>query len=186
MCLEHDAFIAIEWFERNYMKLTKEKCNFLITGNKYEHQWVTVGKNQIWERSSGKMLEVNIDSKLNFDMHIESILNSAGRKLTVLVRMSNIIALPKLRVLIKSFFESQISYCPSVWMFCSRTFNNKINKLHESTKNQILYKDLSTFVQLLSRDEATTLHNHFHKGINYDLRKKADFVCNNPTTVQMK
>ena len=29
--LEHDALIAIEWFESNYMKLNKKKCNFLIT-----------------------------------------------------------------------------------------------------------------------------------------------------------
>ena len=28
-----------------------------------------------------------------------------------------------------------------------------------AAKNQILYKDLSTFVQLLSRDKSTTLHN---------------------------
>ena len=72
--------------------------------------------------------------------------------------MSNILALAKLRVLIKSFCESQFSSRPSVWMFSSRTLDNRINKLHESTKNQILYKDLSTFVQLLSRDKSTTLH----------------------------
>ena len=30
--LEHDALIAIEWFESNYMKMNKEKCHFLVTG----------------------------------------------------------------------------------------------------------------------------------------------------------
>ena len=53
------------------MKLNKEKCNFLITGNKYEDLWVTVGNNQIWESSSEKMLGVNIDPKLNFEIQTE-------------------------------------------------------------------------------------------------------------------
>ena len=34
--LEHDALIAIEWYESNYMKINKEKCHFLVTGHKYE------------------------------------------------------------------------------------------------------------------------------------------------------
>ena len=30
--LEHDTHIVIEWFESNYMKLNKDKCDFLISG----------------------------------------------------------------------------------------------------------------------------------------------------------
>ena len=32
--VEHDTHIAIEWVERNYMKLDKVKCNFFISGHK--------------------------------------------------------------------------------------------------------------------------------------------------------
>ena len=31
---EHDSMLAIEWFESNYMKLNKDKCNFLLSGYK--------------------------------------------------------------------------------------------------------------------------------------------------------
>ena len=31
----------------------------------------------------------------------------------------------------KAFITSQFSYCPLVWMFHSRTLNNRINKIHE-------------------------------------------------------
>ena len=31
-----------------------------------------------------------------------------------------------------TFFNSQLNYCLLVWMFHSRTFNNNINKLHET------------------------------------------------------
>ena len=29
------------------------------------------------------------------------------------------------------FVESQFNYCPLIWMFPSRTMNNKINRIHE-------------------------------------------------------
>ena len=101
---EHDALISIEWFESNYMKLNKEKCHFLIAGNKYEYLWVNVGQNRIRESPSEKLLGVIIDLKLKLDKHVESILKSAGRKLSALARMSNVLTFPKLRMLMKSFF----------------------------------------------------------------------------------
>ena len=33
--------------------------------------------------------------------------------------------------LLTAFITSQFSYCPLVWMFHSRTMNNRINTLHE-------------------------------------------------------
>ena len=30
--LEHDTFLAIEWFETNIMKLNKDKCQLLVSG----------------------------------------------------------------------------------------------------------------------------------------------------------
>ena len=45
--LEHDAFLAIEWFEANNMKLNKDKCHLLVSGHKYENVWVKMGDEQI-------------------------------------------------------------------------------------------------------------------------------------------
>ena len=133
------------------MKLNKEKCHFLIAGHKHELLWVNVGEYQIWESKSENIFGVNVDSKLKFYTHVEYLLKTAGSKLTILARMFNILTFSKLRILIKSFFESQFSYCPLVWMFCSRVLNNKINKL-QGRALRILYKDdLPTFQQLLNK-----------------------------------
>ena len=35
--LEHDTFLAIEWFAANNMKLNKGKCQLLVAGHKYEN-----------------------------------------------------------------------------------------------------------------------------------------------------
>ena len=100
-----------------------------------------------------------MEASLKFNIHGESILNKAGRKLTILARMSNILSFPKMKLLIKSFFESQFAYCPLVWMLYNRSLNRKINKLHERAR-RILYKDdISTFEQLLFKDESVTMHH---------------------------
>ena len=35
--LEHDTFLAIEWFPANNMKFNKGKCQLLVAGHKYEN-----------------------------------------------------------------------------------------------------------------------------------------------------
>ena len=138
--LEHDALIAVEWFESNYMKINRNKCHTLITGKKYKHICLIVGSTRLWETSfSEKLVGVIIDSNLKFDIHVNSLIKIAGRKLTAMSRLSRVLSFSKLRMLIKSFFESQFAYCPLVWMFCSRSLDGNINKLHERAM-RILYK----------------------------------------------
>ena len=46
--LEHDAVLAIERFQSNYMILNQGKCHFLFSGHKYETLLVNVGETKIW------------------------------------------------------------------------------------------------------------------------------------------
>ena len=47
--LEHDAILAIEWFESNYIMLNQDKGHFRFSGHKYETLFVNVGETKIWE-----------------------------------------------------------------------------------------------------------------------------------------
>ena len=130
--LEHDSLLAIEWYESNYMKLNKNKCHLLLSGKKYEHIFANVGKEQIWESSSEKLLGVIINNSLNFRQHIENICKKANRKLTALIRLSRWQSIDKRRTLMKAFIESQFAYVPLTWMFHDRRENHKMNSLHEN------------------------------------------------------
>ena len=55
--LEHDAFLATEWFETNNMKLNKDKCHLLDSGHKYDNVWVKMGDEKIWEKAKQNYLE---------------------------------------------------------------------------------------------------------------------------------
>ena len=52
-----------------------------------KHTFANVGKEQIWESSSEKLLGVIINNSLNFRQHIENICKKANRKLTALIRL---------------------------------------------------------------------------------------------------
>ena len=57
------------------------------------------------------------------------------------------------------FKTSQFSYCPLVWMFHSRTLNNRINKIHEKAL-RLVYKNETflSFDELLKRDKSVSIH----------------------------
>ena len=62
-------------------------------------------------------------------------------------------------MLLRAFIESQFSYCPLIWMFYSRTLNNKINRLHEKALS-IMYGDYkSQFDELLEKDGSFSIHH---------------------------
>ena len=51
--------------------------------------WAKIGKTKIWDCKKQKLLGVEIDSILSFDEPIASLCRKAGKKLSVLARLSN-------------------------------------------------------------------------------------------------
>ena len=157
--LENDTLSAIIWFENNYMKLNQDKCHFLASGNVNEHLWVKVGDEMIWESTEEKLLGVTIDKNLDFNSHLTSVCKKAGQKVSALARITRLLLFHRRRDILKSFIESQFSYCPLVWMFCSRKMNRKINHIHERAL-RLVYNDYSsTFNELLIKDKSVCIHH---------------------------
>ena len=103
---EHDCLLAIEWFENNHMKLNQENCHLLVSGYKHKNIWARIGQTQIWESRKPKLLGVEIDSNLNFDLYVSSLCKKVGKKLSVLAQLSNFMSLNQRRTLMKMFIES--------------------------------------------------------------------------------
>ena len=55
--------------------------------------------------------------------------------------------------------ESQLGYCPLVWMFHSRSLNNKINRMHERASRITYNGKSSSFRKLLEKDNFVTKHH---------------------------
>ena len=120
-----------------------------------------IGTDLIWESNSVKLLGITIDNHLKFDKHISLLCIKANRKLFALARISNYLTFHQKRTLIKAFFESQFRYWSLNWMFHSRKSNNKINLLHERALRMIYNDQISSFQELLDKDNSFTVH-HFN------------------------
>ena len=156
--LEDNTLSAIIWFENNYMKLNQSKCHFLTCGSQ-EHLWIRVGDERIWESQSEKLLGMIVDKKLSFDLHLRTLCKKVNQKVSALARVVQILPFHKRHLIMKTFIESQFSYCPLVWMFCSNTMNNKINHIHERAL-RLVYQDYSsTFEELLIKDKSLCFHH---------------------------
>ena len=57
-----------------------------------------------------------------------------------------------------SFFNSQFSYCPLIWMFHSRIMNNQINRLHGRCMRLIYGDKMPSFEELLGQDKSVSIH----------------------------
>ena len=67
-------------------------------------------------------------------------------------------------MLLKTFIESQFSYCPLIWMFCSIKMNRKINHIHERALRLVYNDYTSSFGELLEKDKSVCIH---HRNIQY-------------------
>ena len=139
------------------MKANDDKLHLLVP--KYDDDiCMNIGKDIIRGSKVEKLLGVKIDNKLRFDEHVSTLCKKASQKLHALVRVSKYMSSHRLIVLMKCFIMSQFGYCPLVWMFHSKSLNNRINHLHERAL-RIAYKDnISTFRYLLDKDKSVTVH----------------------------
>ena len=174
--LEGDTASAIFWFEANYMKLNEVKCHALIAGST-EHLWIKVGEQVIWESNQEKLLGVDIDKELKFNKHLLSICKKARGKVTALARLAKLVSFEKKRILMNSFIESQFSYCPLLWMFCSREINRKINHIHERALRMVYMDYSSTFGDLLKKDGSVTIHQRNIQLVAIEMFKVKNDLC---------
>ena len=100
-----------------------------MAGHKFEHTWVSVGPEKIWEDHSIKLLGVSIDNELKTDKSVSNIIQKANSKLSALSRMTKFMTFQKKKTIYKAFGESQFKYCPLTWMFHGHKTNYKINRL---------------------------------------------------------
>ena len=68
------------------------------------------------------------------------------------------------KLLCNSYILSQLSYCPLVWMFCSKEANNNITKTHNRALRVLSYNMSLDYNELLSSTNSMTIHQ---KNLNF-------------------
>ena len=98
----------------------------------------------------------------------------ASQKLNALIRICPYLTVDRKRSIMKAFIESQFSYSPLVWMFCGRSSNNRINKLHERGLRVVYDDEYSSFEELLKKDNSVSIHHRNIHTLAIELYKLAN------------
>ena len=109
--LEHECEVALTWFRNNKMMVNPNKFQaILLNESKPTHVKATmnIGNEKIESLSLSaiKLLGIEIDNKLNFNNHINTICRSAANQLNALIRLRRFLGIEERKALIQSFVLS--------------------------------------------------------------------------------
>ena len=155
----------IKWFSDNQMKLNTNRFQVLL--NSQGPKTTKIGNLCIKNSSCEKMLGINFDYKLKFTNHIENICKKASQKINALDRIAPYMGICKRRTLMNAFFKSQFNCCPLIRLCCSRSLNNKIDRLHEQSLRIVYSNKISDLIELLEIDGSVLLENDGSVSIHY-------------------
>ena len=157
------------------MKGNTEKCHLITSTNNTPE--LKVGDSLIKTSTCEKLLGVKIDYKLTFDNHVANLCKKANNKLRALTSATPYMTTEKRKLLMNSFFNAQLNYCPLIWMLHSRWNNIKIKHLHDRCLKLIycdknlaieMYKVKDELAPMIAANVFTTItENHYNLG-NYN------------------
>ena len=127
--IENNASSVFNWFSAIYFKANPRKSHFLLTSKEQvnlnlDYLILKTGKSE-------KLLGINIDHFLTFNEHVSKLCEKASQNLHAIAGILSYLNKYKLRLIMNVFFSFQFGYCPLVWMFHNRRYNNKINRLYK-------------------------------------------------------
>ena len=104
-----------------------------------------------------KVLGVMLDSKLNFNHHVNAICTKAARQLNVLARISRFLSTSSRMIIYNSFINSDFDYYPIVWHYCGKKNGDKIEKNQKQALRIMYRNDDSQYSELLRDPGAYTM-----------------------------
>ena len=101
---------------------------------------INIDEKRVKQSEYVKLRGVQIDNKLHFDMHVKDLCQKINHKLCAFSRIRPFLNREKAKILLKFIFMSNLSYCPLIWMFCSKSAKEEINRTHKRVL-MVLYED---------------------------------------------
>ena len=100
------------------MKSNDDRCHPVVANQNYIS--ITLGNECIEAEDSVELLGLKIYKNLNFNDHVSDLIRKGNQKLHALARISRYINQDKMKIIMKTFIQSQFNYYSLTWMFYSR------------------------------------------------------------------
>ena len=166
--LSQDLLKLSKWFYENCMILNPENCHYMCLGKDSASDLLRFCGLDLVASELETVLGIQIDNKLNFENHIKSLCNKVSQKLGALQRISNMLDTQKKNLLFNSIIKPQFSYCPLVWMFCSRGSNSLVNNVNERALRIVHDDHKSSYSEPAKTKNERTIHQ---QNINFLMKE---------------
>jgi len=130
--MEIDALLAVDWFRMNKMQANPEKFQVIFYGKNVPNSFcVKISNIEVKALESIDILGVTLDNKLKFDLMVKEVCRKAGSQINVLQRIKSSLDKASRMAIYNSFIMSNLLYCQIIWMHCSRSNMQKLEKINE-------------------------------------------------------
>ena len=172
--LEDESRAAINWFSMNHMIANPDKFKaiFLDKQNSdFSNTKISVNKENLETVASVKLLGIQIDSQLNFNMHINNICKPAAKQLNVLIRLNCFLGIHEKKVLVNRSVLSSFNYCLFVWFISSTKSWKKIENLQKRALRFLSNDYESSYEKLLEKSDKSTINLRSHRSLCLEVFK---------------
>ena len=137
--LSNNTHLVLNWFRINSMVANPGKFQIMFLGSNIDNSKITfmIENKRVKSRSEVKLLGITRDDKLSFTTHIENLCRTASNRLRALARIHKITTFQQAKLLSEVCFMSTFAYGPLIWMYCGKTANYLINKIHKRSLSVI-------------------------------------------------
>ena len=118
-----------------------------------------------------RFLRIEIDNKLNFNNHINTICRSAANQLNALIRLRHFLETKERKALIQSFVLSNFNYCPLVWTLSSVKSLNKIENLQKRVLRFMPWDYESSYDELLRLSGSCAMNVRLKRNLCVEIYK---------------
>ena len=160
--LSTDTYIVLNWFKVNSMVANPNKFQIMFLRSKIDNSKITfaIENKQIKCKREVKLLGITIDEKLTFTRHIANICSLRNNRSRALTRIRRFLLTEQKKYLFHTYIMSVFKYCPLIWMFCNKTANNQISKIHKHTLHLVYEMEDANFEGLLLKDNLGNVHEN--------------------------
>ena len=75
-----------------------------------------------------------------------------------MTRIRRYLSTEQTKYLSEAYIISAFKYCPLIWMFCNKTSNNQIDKIHKRSLRLVYEMQDANFEDLLLKDDSWNIH----------------------------
>ena len=151
--LESESNVLINWFKVNKMQANPDKFQVLAVGKKTfdKNMKICIQNSTVSCEETVKLLGIEIDYQLNFDIHISSICRKASQQLNILKRLGRYLDRLSKLTIFHTFILSNFNFCPLAWHFCTDKNSKKLEKVQERALRFVYDDYTSSYINLLEK-----------------------------------